>query len=45
MIKFVLSKSIACETKDFQMVFGNVLKCFKKAVHKMDDYFVELRLF
>ena len=43
MINFALSKSVACETKDFQKVLGDLIKCFKKGVHPMGGCFVEQR--
>ena len=34
---------MACETNDFENVLGDLLKCFKKVEHPMDDFFVERR--
>ena len=40
-IDFPLSKLIAFETRDFQNVLVDLLKCYEKGQHPMDDCFVE----
>ena len=40
-IDFPLSKLIEWETKNFQTVLGDLLKCFAKGENPMDDCFVE----
>ena len=42
-IDFPLSKPMARETKDFQNVLGDLLKCSQKGEHPMNGCFVDRR--